>query len=106
MAYKDYNLTISDLLERDAMVFPIYEGTTQIQALMAMKDALMGAVKDPRRFLARTALARWRSVSGDVDSRRVATLRLHAQQAQQFGAGVTAPADQRQLHDAGSCQPG
>lgn len=84
-------------LLRDAMVFPIYEGTTQIQALMAMKDALLGAVKDPRRFLARAALARWRSVSGGPLERRVAGLRSAACQAQQFLLTRLAGAKMREL---------
>lgn len=72
-------------LLRDAMVFPIYEGTSQIQALMAMKDNLLGAVRDPKRFVQRTAQARWRSVSAkDPLEKRVAALRLHAQQSIQF----------------------
>ncbi len=72
-------------LLRDAMVFPIYEGTSQIQALMAMKDNLMGAVKDPRRFMRRTAQARWRSLSApDPLEKRVAALRWTAQRALQF----------------------
>ena len=54
----------AEKLLRDAMVFPIYEGTSQIQALMAMKDNLMSAVRDPRRFMRKSAQARWRSVSG------------------------------------------
>ncbi len=72
-------------LLRDAMVFPIYEGTSQIQALMAMKDNLLAAVRDPRRFLRRTAQARWRSVSArDPLEKRVAGLRLLSQQTIQF----------------------
>jgi alkylation response protein AidB-like acyl-CoA dehydrogenase len=70
---------------RDAMVFPIYEGTSQIQALMVMKDTLLGAVKNPKRFVADTAAARWRSMRArDPMERRVATLRLRAQQTIQF----------------------
>jgi alkylation response protein AidB-like acyl-CoA dehydrogenase len=67
---------------RDAMVFPIYEGTSQIQALMAMKDNLMGVVKNPRRFLANSAQSRWRAM-GAVDplERKVAGLRNTANQA-------------------------
>ena len=45
------------------MVMPIYEGTSQIQALMAMKDTLGGILKNPQRFVRRGAQARWRSLS-------------------------------------------
>jgi hypothetical protein len=51
-------------LLRDAIVFPIYEGTSQIQALMVMKDTLLGVVKDPAAFFKRAAASRWRAVSG------------------------------------------
>ena len=72
-------------LLRDAMVFPIYEGTSQIQALMAMKDTLLDAVRGPTRFLNRLAKARWRAATGaDADERAVGTLRLRALQAVEF----------------------
>jgi hypothetical protein len=54
----------AEKLLRDAMVLPIYEGTSQIQALMAMKDVLGGAIKNPGRFAKKTATARWREASG------------------------------------------
>ncbi len=74
----------AEKLLRDAMVFPIYEGTSQIQALMAMKDALLGIMKAPRRFLARLARARWQSLSGrDALARRVAKLQSLSCGAQQ-----------------------
>ena len=69
-------------LLRDAMVFPIYEGTSQIQALMAMKDNLLAAVRAPGRFAKETAATRWRALaSTSADERRVAGLRLQSQQA-------------------------
>jgi len=64
----------AEKLLRDAMVMPIYEGTSQIQALMAMKDSLLGVIKNPRRFVRETARARWLGVSGSGDERRVAKL--------------------------------
>ena len=65
----------AEKLMRDAMVMPIYEGTSQIQALMAMKDTLGGIMKDPGRFVQRMAQARWRSLSSrDPLERRVAKL--------------------------------
>jgi len=75
----------AEKLLRDAMVFPIYEGTSQIQALMAMKDTLVGVIKDPGRFLRRTAAARWRAISArDPLERRVGRLQGYQQQAVQF----------------------
>ena len=38
---------LPEKLLRDALVMPIYEGTSQIQALMAMKDTLGGIIKKP-----------------------------------------------------------
>ena len=72
-------------LLRDAMVFPIYEGTSQIQALMAMKDTLIGVTRDPGRFLRRSAAARWRGLSArDPLERRLGRLQGLRQQAIQF----------------------
>ena len=50
----------AEKLLRDAMVMPIYEGTSQIQSLMVTKDNLMGVLKDPRGFLRDSMSARWR----------------------------------------------
>ena len=50
-------------LVRDALVLPIYEGTSQIQSLMALKDALGMVMKDPGRFLRRLAAAKVASLS-------------------------------------------
>jgi len=45
-------------LLRDALVLPIYEGTSQIQALMAIKDHLSWATRKPGSFFRRAAQAR------------------------------------------------
>jgi len=68
----------AEKLLRDAMVFPIYEGTSQIQSLMVMKDALGAILEAPQHFVRQLAQARWRSLSArDPHERRVA--RLQAQ---------------------------
>lgn len=78
---KDYG---AEKLLRDAMVMPIYEGTSQIQSLMAMKDTLLGIIKNPAGFVTKLGQARFRSLSArDTLERRVArvqTLSLSAQQ--------------------------
>ena len=67
----------AEKLLRDAMVMPIYEGTSQIQALMAMKDTLMGALQRPADFVREQAEARWLSATSSDDlERRVFRLRL------------------------------
>jgi hypothetical protein len=67
----------AEKLLRDALVMPIYEGTSQIQALMAMKDCLTGVLKAPKEFVRRSAETRWCALSSrDGLERRVARLKL------------------------------
>lgn len=69
----------AEKLVRDALVMPIYEGTSQIQSLMAMKDNLLGVMKAPQEFVKKTAQARWRSrTARDPLERRVAKLNVGA----------------------------
>ena len=69
----------AEKLLRDAVVMPIYEGTSQIQALMAMKDALSGVMNNPQAFLKRQAQARWRALGAkDPLERRVAHVQVLA----------------------------
>ncbi len=46
---KDYEV---ERYLRDSLILPIYEGTSQIQSLMATKDLLKAVVRDPRSLLA------------------------------------------------------
>ncbi|MFT4623334.1 MAG: alkylation response protein AidB-like acyl-CoA dehydrogenase [Myxococcota bacterium] len=69
---KDYG---AEKILRDAMVLPVYEGTSQIQALMAMKDTLLGVVKNPQRFVRQSATARF-DVLRARDGRERAMARL------------------------------
>jgi alkylation response protein AidB-like acyl-CoA dehydrogenase len=74
----------AEKLVRDALVLPIYEGTSQIQALMAMKDTLGAIMKAPQDFLKRVAAARWRALSArDPLEARVAGLLQLSLTAQQ-----------------------
>lgn len=74
----------AEKLLRDAMVMPIYEGTSQIQSLMAMKDTLGAILKNPRAFVAKGAQARWRALSAkDPLEKRVAKIQAASHQAQQ-----------------------
>lgn len=75
---------IPEKLLRDALVMPIYEGTSQIQALMAMKDTLGGIIKNPQAFVRRLAQARWRALSSRNSlERRVASVQSLSLAAQQ-----------------------
>ncbi|HVE83978.1 MAG TPA: acyl-CoA dehydrogenase family protein [Myxococcales bacterium] len=56
---------------RDALVMPIYEGTSQIQALMATKDHLMAAVRNPAGFLRRSTRARVMARTADGELARM-----------------------------------
>jgi alkylation response protein AidB-like acyl-CoA dehydrogenase len=72
----------AEKLLRDALVLPIYEGTTQIQALMATKDALLFVTQNPSRFFRAWADERRKAIAGEPLERRVARLRSHCQAAQ------------------------
>jgi alkylation response protein AidB-like acyl-CoA dehydrogenase len=75
----------AEKLLRDAMVLPIYEGTSQIQALMVMKDNLMGILKNPKGFLTSNAKSLWLSRSSKSrNERRVAKLHVRTGRALQF----------------------
>jgi alkylation response protein AidB-like acyl-CoA dehydrogenase len=88
----------ADKLLRDALVLPIYEGTSQIQSLMAMKDTLGGIIKRPQAFVQRIAQARWRGVSARTElERRVARLQSLSLSAQQHLAARTATTKLRSL---------
>ena len=90
----------AEKLLRDALVLPVYEGTSQIQSLMAMKDTLFGIVKRPQAFVTRMGQARWRSVSArDPLERRVAKLQTLSMSAQQFLLTRTAAGKLKTLTD-------
>ncbi|HVI00472.1 MAG TPA: acyl-CoA dehydrogenase family protein [Enhygromyxa sp.] len=90
----------AEKLLRDAMVLPIYEGTSQIQSLMAMKDALGLVMKNPQGFVRDLAQARWRSLSArDPLERRVAKLQVLSYDAIQYLIRKTAADKVRSLSD-------
>ncbi|MGB1016151.1 MAG: acyl-CoA dehydrogenase family protein, partial [Nannocystaceae bacterium] len=75
----------AEKLLRDSLVMPIYEGTSQIQSLMAMKDTLGRIIKNPQAFVKRVAQTRWRALSArDPLERRVLRLSQTSLSAQQF----------------------
>jgi hypothetical protein len=91
----------AEKLLRDALVLPIYEGTSQIQSLMAMKDTLMGILKRPQAFVRRMGQARWRAMSSrDPHERRVAKIQSLSLSAQQFLLTRTAAGKLKSLADA------
>ena len=70
--------TGAEKLLRDALVIPVYEGTSQIQALMALKDTIQSVLRNPRRFLAELTAAKFDVVRGEPLARGAARLRSHA----------------------------
>lgn len=75
----------AEKLLRDAMVMPIYEGTSQIQSLMAMKDTLVGVMKNPQGFVKRLAECRVKAYSGKSPlARRVARIQQISTGVQQY----------------------
>jgi len=90
----------AERLLRDSLVMPIYEGTSQIQALMATKDTLNGILKNPQGFVRKLAQTRWRSMSSrDTLERRVAKVQLISLGAQQLILARTAGEKVRGLSD-------
>jgi hypothetical protein len=90
----------AEKLLRDAMVMPIYEGTSQIQSLMAMKDTLMGIMKQPQQFVRSMAQARWKGISSrDPLERRVAKLQTLSFDVQQVLLRKTVAQKFRKLQD-------
>jgi 3-(methylthio)propanoyl-CoA dehydrogenase len=80
----------AEKLLRDALVMPIYEGTSQIQALMATKDTMAAIMRAPQDLLRRHAQARWRALSSrDALERQVARLQQLSLSAQQHIATRT-----------------
>lgn len=74
----------AEKLLRDALVLPVYEGTTQIQALMAMKDTLGAIFKNPQKFVRKLAQSRWRAVSArDPREKLLAKIQATSMAAQQ-----------------------
>lgn len=76
--------TGTEKLLRDALVLPVYEGTSQIQSLMALKDNLGVAIKNPSRFARQLAEARLESLrADDTLDKGAARMRYAALSAQQ-----------------------
>jgi alkylation response protein AidB-like acyl-CoA dehydrogenase len=63
---------------RDAGVFPIYEGTSQIQALMALKDTMKDVMADASRFTKRLLRSYFRRfTAGEALERKLASAEWH-----------------------------
>jgi alkylation response protein AidB-like acyl-CoA dehydrogenase len=73
----------AEKLLRDSLVLPIYEGTSQIQSLMATKDSLQFIFADFGRFMQRLSSTRLKaSMGSDKRTRMTAKIRWRALSAQ------------------------
>jgi len=76
--------TGTEKLLRDALVLPVYEGTSQIQSLMALKDTLGAAIKNPGRFAKDIGETRLKTLSSaDPLEKAAARMRLLSLSAMQ-----------------------
>lgn len=53
----------AEKLMRDSLILPVYEGTSQIQALMVLKDHLQHAMRNPGKFFSKIASAKLETIS-------------------------------------------
>lgn len=73
---KEYGV---EKLLRDSIIFPIYEGTSQIQSLMVMKDSMMEIIRNPQNFIQKYLNIRTKAfLHPDSKVRRVAKLEVTA----------------------------
>ncbi|MFN3603164.1 MAG: acyl-CoA dehydrogenase family protein [Leptonema sp. (in: bacteria)] len=69
---KEYGV---EKLLRDSIIFPIYEGTSQIQCLMVMKDSMMEIINNPKEFMQKYLNIRLKGLlNPDPKVRRVAKI--------------------------------
>ena len=60
----------AEKLMRDSLILPIYEGTSQIQGLMVLKDHLQYAMRNPALFFSKIAQTKLLSLSAKTDIER------------------------------------
>jgi 3-(methylthio)propanoyl-CoA dehydrogenase len=64
---KEYH---AEKLMRDSLILPIYEGTSQIQALMILKDHLQHAMRNPAHFFSKMAAAKVQTLGAKTAEER------------------------------------
>ena len=62
----------AEKLMRDSLILPIYEGTSQIQALMVLKDHLQHAMRNPGQIVSKMAQAKVQTLSAKTRHRKAA----------------------------------
>ena len=74
----------AEKLLRDALILPVYEGTSQIQSLMALKDNLQKVLRNPRKAISRFAALKLEAVSArDEMEKALARMRITKYSAMQ-----------------------
>jgi alkylation response protein AidB-like acyl-CoA dehydrogenase len=74
----------AEKLMRDSLIMPVYEGTSQIQALMILKDHLQHALRNPAKFVSKMAQAKVQTLSAKThEEKMLARLKAHYYAAMQ-----------------------
>lgn len=64
---KEYH---AEKLMRDSLILPVYEGTSQIQALLVLKDHVQQAMKNPAKFVQKMAAAKIETLRAKTPAER------------------------------------
>jgi alkylation response protein AidB-like acyl-CoA dehydrogenase len=74
----------AEKLLRDALILPVYEGTSQIQSLMALKDNMQKVLRNPTKAISRFAALKLEAVGGrDEMEKALARMRMKKYSAMQ-----------------------
>ena len=74
----------AEKLLRDALILPVYEGTSQIQSLMALKDNMQKVLRNPTKAISRFAALKLEAVGGRDDMEKaLARMRMKKYSAMQ-----------------------
>lgn len=61
----------AEKLMRDSLIMPVYEGTSQIQALLILKDHLQQTLKNPAKFVSKMATAKVHTLSAKTPEEKM-----------------------------------
>lgn len=61
----------AEKLMRDSLIMPVYEGTSQIQALLILKDHLQQVLKNPGKFVSKMATAKVHTLSAKTPEEKM-----------------------------------
>lgn len=79
---KEYH---AEKLVRDALILPIYEGTSQIQSLMVIKDHIQDVMRNPAQFFSKMASVKVQILSAKTaEERMLSRIKSHYYSAMQM----------------------